>query len=155
MGGEGMEQKDFIDGCIKVENSVASIYSNLMKTFPERKEFWGSLLNDEREHIAFLSDVKSLALITEMEKLDFPPSMNVIKKTLKLTDKVRNKLSDNLNSLKDTLKMALKLEESMVEIYTNQMIAKLLSCEDEAPIEKVVADEKAHINMIRKMMKQV
>jgi rubrerythrin len=126
-----------------------------MNKFPDTKEFWGSLLNDEREHIAFLSDVKSLELITEMEKLDFPPSMEVIKKTLKLADKVSRKLSDNVNSLKDTLKMALKLEESMVEIYTNQLISKLLSCEDEIPIKKVVADEKTHIKKIRKMMKQV
>ena len=150
-----MEQKDFVKNCLKVENTVASIYSKLIEIFPDKKEFWRSLLNDEREHIAFLNDVKSLALFTEMEKLDFPPSMNVIKKNLKLTDKVSRKLSDNLNSMKDALKMALKLEESQVEIYTNQLIAKLLSCDDEAPIAKVVADEKTHINKIRKMMKQV
>ena len=150
-----MEQKDFINGCIKVENSVESIYSKLMELFPDKKEFWGNLLDDEREHIAFLNDVKSLELITEMEKLDFPPSMDVIKKTIKLADKVREKLCDNLNTMKDALKMALKLEESMVEIYTNQLIAKLLSCEDETPIAKVVADEKTHIKKIRKMMKQV
>jgi rubrerythrin len=150
-----MEQEDVINGCIKVENAVASIYSNLMERFPDKKEFWESLLNDEREHIAFLTDVKSLGLITEIEKLDFLPSMDVIKKTLILTDKVSRKLSDNLSSLKDSLIMALKLEESEVEIYTNQLIAKLLSCDDEAPIAKVVADEKTHINKIRKMMKQV
>jgi rubrerythrin len=150
-----MEQKDFINGCIKVENSVASIYSKLMELFPDKKEFWGSLLNDEREHIAFLNDVKSLELISEMEKLDFPPSMEIIKKTIKSADKVTAKLCDHSNSVKDTLIMALKLEESMVEIYTNELIAKLLSCDDEAPVAKVVADEKTHINKIRKMIKQV
>ena len=150
-----MEQKDFIDGCIKVENSVASIYSNLLKTFPDKKEFWESLLHDEREHVAFLSDVKSLALIQEMEKLDFPPSMKVIKQTLKLTDKVREKLSSNLISLKDSLKMAIKLEESMVEIYTNHLIAKLLSCDDDTSVLRIVSQEKTHINKIRKMIKQV
>jgi len=150
-----MEQKDFINGCIKVENTVASIYSKLMELFPDKKEFWGSLLNDERDHIAFLNDVKSLELITEMEQLDFPPSMDIIKKTIKSADKVTEKLCDHSNSVKDTLIMALKLEESMVEIYTNQLIAKLLSCDDEAPVAKVVADEKTHINKIRKMIKQV
>ena len=150
-----MEQKDFINGCIKVENTVASIYSRLMELFPDKKEFWGSLLNDEREHIAFLNDVKSLELITEMEKLDFPPSMDIIKKTIKSADKVTEKLCDHSDSVKDTLIMALKLEESMVEIYTNQLIAKLLSCDDETPVAKVVADEKTHINKIRKMMKKV
>ena len=151
-----MEQKDFIDGCIKVETSVASIYSKLMRLFPDKKEFWGSLLNDEREHIAFLNGVKSLELITEVEKLDFPPSMNIIKKTIKLADKVNEKLCGNLNTMKDALKMVRKLEESVVEIYSNQLIARLLSCEDETAIAKLVGDDdKSHIKKIRKMMKQV
>lgn len=149
-----MEEKDFINGCIKVESAVASIYSKLIELFPANKDFWESLLHDEREHIGFLNDVKSLALVTEMEKLEFPPSMNVIKKTLKLVDKVNDKLCDNLNSFKDTLIMSLKLEESMVEIYTNELIARLMSCDDETPVNKIISDEKSHINKIRKMIKK-
>lgn len=148
-----MEEHDFINGCIKVENKVASIYSNLMQVLPKQKEFWEGLLSDEREHIAFLSDVKSLGLITELEKMDYAPSMKEIKKTLKLTDSVNKRISNDPISFHNALKLALKLEESMVETYSNELIAKLLSCDDAASYEKLLADEKKHIDHVRKMMK--
>jgi hypothetical protein len=150
-----MEQHDFINACIKVENFVASIYSRLMQVLPKQKDFWEELLNDEREHIAFLSDVKSLGLVTELEKMDYAPSMNEVKKTLKLTDSVTKRISDAPISMKNALKLALKLEESMVETYSNELIAKLLSCDDEASYEKLLADEKKHVDKVRKMMKKV
>jgi rubrerythrin len=150
-----MEQHDFINACIKVENFVASIYSRLMQVLPKQKDFWEELLNDEREHIAFLSDVKSLGLVTELEKMDYAPSMNEVKKTLKLTDSVIKRISDAPISMKNALKLALKLEESMVETYSNELIAKLLSCDDETSYEKLLADEKKHVDKVRKMMKKV
>ena len=150
-----MEPHDFINGCIKVENTVALIYSRLAQVFPEQKVFWEGLLNDEREHIAFLSDVKTLGLMTELEKMDYAPSMKEIKKTLKLTDSVTKRISDDPISMKNALKLALKLEESMVETYSNELIAKLLSCEDETSYNNLIADEKKHIDMVRKMMKKV
>jgi rubrerythrin len=149
-----MKHHDFINGCIKVENTVASIYSRLIQVLPTQKEFWEGLLNDEREHIAFLSDVKTLGLVTELEKMDYAPSMKEIKKTLKLTDTVTRRISDDPISMKNALKLALKLEESMVETYSNELIAKLLSCDDEASYNKLLADEKKHIDQVRKMMKK-
>jgi len=149
-----MEQVDVINGCIKVENSVASIYSNLIQVFPENKGFWESLLNDEREHIAFLTDIKSQGLITEMEKMDLPPSMKIIQNNLKLVDKVSRRISDEPISMKNALKLALKLEESIVETYTNELIARLLSCEDETSYEELIDGEKKHVDRIRKELKK-
>jgi len=149
-----MTQVDVINGCIKVENSVASIYSNLIQVFPENKGFWESLLNDEREHIAFLTDVKSQGLITEMEKMDIPPSMKVINSTLKMVDKANRRLSDEPISLKNALKLTLKLEESMVEIYTNELITNLLPCEEGELYEKLIDGEKKHVDRIRKQLKK-
>ena len=149
-----MEQVDIINGCIKVENSVASIYSNLMQVFPENKKFWQARLNDEREHSALLTDVKSQGLITEMEKMDLPPSMQVIRSTLKMVDKVNKRISDEPISMKNALKLALKLEESIVEIYTNELIADLLTCENGASLEELINGEKKHVDRIRKEMKK-
>jgi rubrerythrin len=149
-----MEPHDFINGCIRVENTVASIYSRLTQVFPKQKEFWEGLLKDEREHIAFLSDVKTLGLVSELEKMDYAPSMKEIKKTLKLTDSVTRRISDDPISFKNALKLALKLEESLVETYSNELIAKLLSCDDESSYNKILSDEKKHIDTVRKMMKK-
>ena len=154
-GGEKMEQNDFINGCMIVENTVASIYSNLMHIFPENKEFWESMLDDERDHISFLSDVKFLGLINEIEKMDVKPSLTIINETIKLAKNVSDDISISSITLNDALAKTLKLEESMVETYTNRLIAKLLSCEDEISYEKLVTDEKTHVDKIRNMMESL
>ena len=148
-----MERNTFINGCIKVEKSAASIYKNLMKKFPEKEEFWKSLFNDETEHSSFFSDVKSLGLIDELKKMDSTPSMRIINETLKTASNITKKITKRSLSFKDALTMTLKLEESVVETYTNKLIAQLLSCEDAPSYKKIVADEKRHINKIKNMMK--
>ena len=147
-----MYRTALINGCIKVENSVASIYSNLMQIFPEKKDFWGSLFNDEREHIAFLTDVKSYKLTDEIEKVDLLPTMPMIDKTLRLADDVSEKIKSRSLTFSDALSMTLEIEESMVETYTNNIIAKVLSCASESSCEQFIADEKSHVEKIRIMM---
>ncbi len=150
-----MYRTAILQGCINVEHSVASIYSNLMQVFPEKKDFWGSLYNDERDHIAFLSDVKSLGLIDDIEKVDLLPTLPMIDKTLKLADAVIEKIKNSSISFYDALLMTLQIEESMVETYTSQMVGKLLSSADESSCEMFITDEKSHVEKIRIMMRAV
>jgi rubrerythrin len=148
-----MGGNDIINGCIKVEKSAAAIYSNLMQKFPDKKEFWKELLDNEIEHISFLNDTLSHELTEELQKMDIPPSLNVINRTQKLADSIHEKVKQGAVSLKDSLEMMLKLEETMVETYTNSLIAELMSCEDDACYERVMSDEKTHVEKIRDMIK--
>ncbi len=148
-----MDKNKIINGCIKVEKSVASVYKKLMVKFPDRKDFWNDLFDDEISHLSFLNDVKSLGLVDEIQKMDASPPTAVINKTVKMADDVCEKIKSDSISFKRALSMVLKLEESMVETYTNKIIADLVSCEDEPSYQKMLADEKKHINKIKKMMK--
>ena len=80
-----MDRNEIINGCIKVESAAASIYSKFMHLFPENQDFWEGLYNDEKEHISFLSDVKSLDLSDEVRKMNLLPSKSKIKEVLKLS----------------------------------------------------------------------
>ena len=148
-----MARNAIINGCIKVEKSAASIYKKLMKKFPDRKDLLKELFDDEISHLSFLNDVKSLGLVDEIQKMESSPSIAVINKTVKMADDLTVKITEDSISFKKALSMALKLEESMVETYTNKIIADLISCEDKPSYKKMVADERKHINKIQKMMK--
>ncbi len=148
-----MAKNELINGCIKVEKSAASMYKKLMKKFPDRKDFWKELFDDEISHLSFLNDVKSLGLTDEIQKMESAPSIAVVNKTVKMADDLAVKITADSVSFKKALSMTLKFEESMVEMYTNKLIAQLISCEDKPSHKKMVADEKKHINKIKKMMK--
>ena len=121
-----MDTHEIINGCMEVEKLAASIYCDLIRLFPEEKEFWEDFYDDEKEHLSFLIDAKSLGLIKEMEKISLPPSMTMINKTLKLADNIIKNISASPISFEKALKMVLKLEDTVVEIYTNKLIANLL-----------------------------
>ena len=147
-----MKINDIINGCIKVEKSVASIYSTFMQLFPEEKDFWEGLYKAEIEHSSFLMDTKSLGLINELKKISLLPSMQIINKTLKLVDNITKKISKNPISLKSALKMTLVLEETIVEVYTNKAIENLLDCDNKSCIKKILLDGKLHIDKVKDMI---
>ena len=150
-----MDRNEIINGCIKVESTAAAAYSKFMQLFPEEQKFWEGLYNDEKDHISFLNDVKSLGLSDEVQKMDLLPSKSMIKEAVKLSNKINKKISNGPVTLREALSLALELEESMVETYTNKLIGSLLSCEDEANFQKFITNEKAHENKIKKMLKKV
>lgn len=147
-----MERNTIINKCIKVETSAASIYKDMMKQFPEHKEFWQGLFNDEIEHASFLRDVKSLNLKDELQKIDLLPSLPTINMALDLADHITGKIRSGPVSLDEALAMTLELEESMIETYTYKIIANLISCEDENGYKKIVSAEKRHLNKVKKMI---
>jgi rubrerythrin len=148
-----METNTLISKCIKAEKSASSIYKDMMKQFPEYKDFWQDLFNDEIEHASFLRDVKSLNLKDEMQKIDLLPSLPTINMALELADHITGKIKSGPVSLDEALAMTLELEESMVETYTNKIIANLMSCEDKTGYKKLISDEKRHLNKVKKMIK--
>ena len=148
-----MEINTLISKCFKVEISATYIYKDMMKQFPENKDFWHGLFNDEIEHASFLRDVKSLNLKDELQKIDLLPSLTTINMALELAENITGKIKSGPVSLDEALAMTLELEESMVETYTNKIIANLLSCEDENEYKKIVSDEMRHLNKVKKMIK--
>lgn len=149
-----MPKTDLIKSCMKVEKSAVVVYKKLMKKFPEQKDFWKGLIDDEVDHISFLKDVKSLGLAADMEKIDPLPAMEDINEAIRIAGDLNTRLTADSVSLKKALAMVLKLEETMVEAYTNKLIANLITCEDESSYKRIVSDEKKHRNKIKKMMKQ-
>ena len=147
-----MNRNSIVNGCIKVEKSSASIYKNLIRKFPEKEDFWKKLLDDEVEHISFLRDVKALGLTDEIKKMDLPPVIPIINETIKLADNITEKIKTGSITFKNALRVTLKLEESIVETYTNKIIADLMCCDDNPSYKKIVANERKHINKIKRMM---
>jgi len=149
-----MDGNEIINGCIKVESAAASIYSKLMQLFPEEHDFWEGLYNDEKEHISFLSDVKSLGLCDDVRKMNLLPSKPMIREALKQAEKINKKISNGPVTFKQALRITLALEESMVETYTNKLIASLLCCNNETSFNDFVTNGKDHEKKIKSRIRK-
>ncbi len=150
-----MESTDKISGCIAIEETAAVIYRTLMRLFPEEKDFWEVLYRDEIEHSSFLSDADYLEMFTsEIPRLQLP-SWPFIKNTLEYANYVGRHIRTNPVSFEEVLNMTLKLEESMVEIFTNELMADLNSDDDKdfvRDFENILLEERGHVSKIKNMM---
>lgn len=149
------EQKDRINGCIAVEHAVASIYGSFMKMFPEERSFWEELHNDELEHSVFLIDTLNIFDSAMLPPDMHPPALPFVVKTLEFANNINYRIRQRQVSLEEALRIALELEETMVEIFINNLISGMMSenkISSSADFGKMLAAEQEHVNRIRDMM---
>jgi hypothetical protein len=147
-----MEMQNFINGCIIVENIVASIYKTFMDFFPEEKSFWQDLYRDELEHSLWLSDNTHTEAIELLPSKDLLPSIELITRTIDFANGKIRHIKSNPITLEEALNIALQLEETMVETFTNEVTANLFAHDYKSLGERISAAEKVHINKIEDMM---
>ena len=75
---------------------------------------------------------------------------HIFYRTRKFVENIMNQIKFNPLSLEEALKIALKLEETLVETFTNYLIANL-SPNRKAIIEMLI-EERSHIDKIKEMM---
>ena len=147
-----METHDFINGCIAMEKATELVYSNFMQLFPQEKDFWEDLVKDEMGHSSFLIDADNHGLFDKLKITYSPLSMPLLEKTIKFAENITNQIRFNPISLEDAFKMALKLEESILETFTNNLIGALLTDPKELSFDKLLNETRLHADKIRDMM---
>lgn len=147
-----MDLTSLINGCIQMEQTVASIYSTFTQLFPEEEIFWEDLFRDEMDHASWLTDVNYIESIDLLPSNEILPSMKQIENSLSFAENKRMHIKSNPVTLEEALKIALKLEETTVETFANELKANLFASDYRSLSEKLLIAEKLHIDKIKDMM---
>jgi len=147
-----MKSDQLLNACKDVELAVASVYRKFMDFFPEDKIFWQDLYRDELEHSYWLSDALNVESIDLLPSKDLLPSMGIIESTLLFVRRKMNYIKFNPVTPEEAFKIALKLEESMIETFTNELTANIFASDYESLNNRIIAAERLHINKIEDMM---
>jgi rubrerythrin len=147
-----MNIQELIGGCIEIEQAAAHIYSNFMQLFPKERVFWEDLVNDEMSHTTFLLEANRIGMFDDVQREEMLLSGQIVSNTVAFTRNVKNMILYGPISLEDALKIALKLEETMVEIFTNQLISNLSHYQSQSALDQMLNAERSHVDKIRKKM---
>ena len=120
-----MEMHQLVNFCCITEEFVASIYGRFMQLFPQEKDFWEALYKDEKKHTSFLIEADDSGRFNEMQVADLGFSEPLLDRTKTFLTNIGDQINHSPVSLEDALKMALKIEETMVEAFTNELLANL------------------------------
>jgi len=146
------ELQHFINGCIAVEETTASIYRIFMEIFPVERSFWQDLYRDELEHSFWLTSGSRSEVIELLPSKKLLPSMDHVINTLIFVEGKIAHVKTNPVTFETALRTALEIEESMVEIFTNEITANLLATDHKSLNDKLIAAERIHVTKIEDMM---
>ena len=147
-----MDMDHFISGCIAVEETTASLYRIFMNLFPDEKLFWQDLYRDELEHSFWLTSGSHSEAIDLLPSKEIMPSMEHVTSTLVFIEGKIVQAKTSPVTFESALGTALEIEESMVEIFTNEITANVLATDHESLNDKLIAAEKIHVTKIEDMM---
>ncbi len=141
-----------IHGCLEMEQTVSSIYSYFVQLFPVEKLFWTDLYQDETEHAIWLTKANYTAMIDLLPSTDLIPTLALVKSSVRFAEERNKEIRSTPLSFEDALNIALRLEGTMIEMFANQLIAHVLSVDDESLSDRIIISEKEHIAKIEGMM---
>ena len=147
-----MELPKIIHNCFVMEQTVSSIYSYFIQLFPDEKLFWTDLYLDEIDHATWLTKASYTGMIDLLPSTDLIPALELVDSSVRFAEKRKKEILSRPLPFEDALNIALKLEETMVETFTNELIANVLSVDYESLSDRIIISEKAHISKIEDMM---
>lgn len=143
-----------IEACIAVELLAAEIYLIMAACFPDERDFFMDLCEEEQEHADILKLAMGFQRIEKVPDYIVPDSFLNIYETFKLARYLKNTLENREVSLKEALAMALELEDSFAEKHFQDVFSHTES--DSYIINKLnslQSDSRRHSDRINDLMK--
>ena len=147
-----MELQKIINGCFSIEQTIASIYLHFVQLFPEEQSFWKDLYKDEIEHSSSLTKYSFAGLIELLPTTDLIPTLEHVERSVLYVEERKKYIMSNPVNLEDALNLSLQLEETMVETFTNEILANVFAADYDSLSEKILLSEREHIDKIKEFM---
>jgi rubrerythrin len=138
-----------LEACLKVELLCEEIYYSMCNLFPEAKKLFRQLAEEEERHADILTICSGFHKLGVMPDIIVPDSAPKIKESLELAEEMRQKVIEETLSLREALQMALDLEESVAEIYFNELMTEQSEEGIISHLQKYYKDEIPHTERIK------
>lgn len=149
------QMKELLSQSTKLELNVAEVYEIFANTFSEDRNFWWSLVIEEKNHAAILRSGENSYLKINL----FPEAMlSDSLDSLKMINKNLQQLISEFNNKKPSRELAFniayKLEQTAGEIHFQDYMTKKSESEVDRILQRLNQDDKDHADRIMKYMKE-
>lgn len=141
--------------CVAIEAAIAQIYRDFAKMFPQARDLWGELAQEEENHASILAIGSRYADLGKLPDFIVPKSLTHMRDTLGFVSSVEAAAKANNISISEALEMSLKIERSLEESYLLDVMTRETHSEIVARLQKLLSDTKSHILKIQNYMKSM
>ena len=144
-----MELSQKLEACLKIETLCEEIYYSLCNIFPQAKKLFRQLAEEEERHADILTISAGFHNLGALSDIIVPDSSSRIKESLDLARKVKKEIEARPILLREALQMALELEESIAEVYFNELMTEKSGEEIISHLQQYYKDEMRHTDRIK------
>jgi len=149
------EIEKLLNESISLELNVAKIYENFASSYPEDKNFWWTLVIEEKNHAAILRSGEESYLKVDL----FPEKIlaNSIEQLKSVNHHIKEMIADFSENPPDREKafnIAYKLEKSAGEIHFQDFMTQNSDSEIDRIFKRLNQDDKDHADRILRYMEQ-
>ncbi len=143
-----MDLSERLNACLKVETLCEEIYYSLCSLFPEAKELFQKLAEEEERHADILTICAGFQDIGALPDMMVLNSVPQIMQSIDIAEEIKAKIEKENISLLAALHMTLELEEAVAEIYFNEVMTEKSDIEVISYLQQFYKNEISHTQRI-------
>ena len=150
---------DILTACLRMEVLCADIYRELARIYPgnqfPNENFLFNTLADSEDRHAFIVQLgMRFNKINKMHDMIVLDIVSQINDAIDRAKTVQSHIRTEKVSLKEMLKILIEIEESIAEIYLQDLMRNKTDSTILSYLQKFYTDEKHHAEMIKDLMKE-
>ena len=143
-----MELSERLNACLKVETLCEEIYYTLCFLFPEAKELFQKLAEEEERHADILTICTGFQDMGTLPDMIVLNSLPQIVKSIDIAEEIKARIAQGNISLIAALHMTLELEEAVAEIYFNEVMTEKSDTEVVSYLQQFYRNEISHTQRV-------
>ena len=141
-----------LDVCIRLETAIGETYQALSKMFPEAKELFDKLAEEEANHAEILTKSKELNINGDLPKEFIQNLYSMVTEPLVYVHTLKHKIEKKQLSLQEALNFSLKLEQHGAEYYFQATMLKEATDKSISFLQQFHKANKYHADVIKEFM---
>ncbi|MDD5634487.1 MAG: ferritin family protein [Candidatus Omnitrophica bacterium] len=139
---------------LEAEELSKNFYANCALKFPDHKEFWGALVQEENNHVTIIRELSASMANEEAEYDSNKFNVEELESQLEGVRKLISEARGKDLSLKEALNVGLKLEESIMEKYY-YLIAKVSTSGMKSFLVSIADSEEKHRKRFMELLEKI
>ncbi|MDP8298515.1 MAG: ferritin family protein [Candidatus Tantalella remota] len=148
----GNKREELLNEAIKAESNMAQLYRVYQEIFTEDAEFWGQLVEEEKQHASIIDIGRNVLTEDDLSKTFLYNNLEELKAANKLVTDMSVMYKEDPPSREDAYHRAIELEERFFESFYQDAITGEPGSEEKKIIQKLNSDSKDHAARIRALL---
>jgi len=148
------KREELILEAIRAEINMAVLYAWYAKTFPEDRDFWETISEEEKKHASLIKLAQDVLSEEQLSQLFVYDNLDKLKQVNEIIENLIDKYHKDPPEKSEAYNNAAKLESSSFESFYQLKMTDTPQSDDMKVFQKLNEDSKDHAKRIKELLEK-